>query len=72
MNSARLPAFFQLDARAERTFAFGRAPLDAVPELLNLTARRNAEELAYSFDYSRSQVITGPPFLAVAGVRMRF
>ena len=72
VNSARLPSFFQLDLRAERTFAFDRSTIDLYLELLNVTGRRNAEELVYSFDYSQRQVITGLPFLAVAGARLRF
>ena len=72
VNSARLAPFFQLDLRAERAFTFRRASLDLYLELLNVTARRNAEELAYSFDYSAREAITGLPFLAVAGARLRF
>ena len=52
VNSMRLAPFFQLDLRAERGFAFRQASLDLYLELLNVTARRNAEELAYNFDYS--------------------
>ena len=72
LNSIRLAPFFQLDLRAERALAFRRASLDLYVELLNVTARRNAEELAYNFDYSARDAITGLPFLALAGARLRF
>ena len=72
VNSTRLSPFMQLDARGERTFPLGPAALDVYLELLNLTARRNAEELVYNFDYSGHEAMTGLPFFAVAGARLRF
>ena len=78
VNSTRLPPFMQLDARIERTFRTFRTlrtpgiTLDVYLELLNVTARRNAEELVYSFDYSRRKAITGVPLFAVAGARLQF
>jgi hypothetical protein len=72
VNSTRLPSFLQLDLRAERSFLLARTSLDLYAELLNVTDRRNAEEVVYNFDYSAHQTITGLPFLAFAGVRLRF
>ena len=70
-NSLRLPAFAELDLRAERSFRVTEAGrLIASLELLNLTNRKNAEEYAYSLDYSRRGAVTGLPFLGVAGVRL--
>jgi hypothetical protein len=72
VNTIRLPAFMQVDARVERTFVWKRSTIDLYLELVNLTGRRNGEEFAYNFDYSQRDVITGLPFFAVMGARLRF
>jgi hypothetical protein len=41
-------------------------------DVQNVTYRRNAEELAYSADYSQRGAITGLPTLAVLGARVTF
>ena len=69
-NSTRLPAFFALDLRLERSVALGRAILTGYLELENVTDRANAEELAYNHDYSATQLIRGLPTLALAGLRL--
>ncbi|HEY0463796.1 MAG TPA: TonB-dependent receptor plug domain-containing protein [Polyangiaceae bacterium] len=70
-NSDRLPDFWQLDVRVDRNFWLGRwGRLLAYVELLNLTNHENGEEYAYSSDYTQRGVITGLPFLGVAGVRL--
>ncbi len=71
-NRIRLPAFAQLDLRVDRRFRFPSFALEIYLELQNVLARENAEELAYSFDYSERDVITGLPPLAVAGARAEF
>ncbi|MET0795083.1 MAG: TonB-dependent receptor [Polyangiaceae bacterium] len=70
-NTARLPAFWQLDARVERKFSLtGRARLTLFVELLNATNHANAEEYVYSQNYARRGVVTGLPFVAVLGARL--
>jgi hypothetical protein len=70
-NSARLPAFWQLDARMDRRFALGRSvDLRVYVEGLNLTDRANAEEYVYNLDYTRRGTITGLPLIALAGARV--
>ena len=49
----------------------GRA-LELSLEVQNLTARENAEELAYSDDFSRRGLVTGLPTLVIVGARMAF
>jgi hypothetical protein len=72
-NGIRLPDYWQLDLRVDRSFALGGDWLVAVyAELLNATNHRNAEEFAYSTDYSRRGVITGLPAVAAFGIRMEF
>ncbi|MBK8215415.1 MAG: TonB-dependent receptor [Myxococcales bacterium] len=70
-GTARLPAFFQLDARLDRTFSFGRgATVTAYLDVMNVTAARNVEEMAYSAGFDREAPITGLPTLAIVGARI--
>ena len=71
LNSQRLPSFWQLDLRFDRRFTLSEAALLlAYVELLNVTNHRNAEEYVYSQDYARRGLVTGMPFVAVAGLRL--
>jgi hypothetical protein len=69
-NSIRLPAFYQLDLRAERPFTWSRVKVVLSLDVINVTFHRNAEEIVYSFDYSRHAYITGLPILGVLGARI--
>jgi len=71
-NSIRLDDFFQLDLRVDRTFVWQRAALDLYLEVQNVTYRQNAEELAYSEDWTRRGAIRGLPTLAVLGAKVSF
>ena len=66
---ARLPAFQQLDLRVDKTWQLGPTKLTAYLELRNAYNRKNAEAVAYRFDYSRSERISGFPILPVIGLR---
>ncbi len=69
-NSARLPPFFQLDARVDRTLVAGPARVTLYLDAQNLTGRRNPEEIVYTRDYTSSAYLTGPPLLVLLGVRI--
>jgi hypothetical protein len=69
-NGIRVPGFLQLDLRIERAFAFQRTKLNVFLDVQNVTNRSNAEEIAYSYDYSARKYITGLPTLAVLGARL--
>ena len=69
-NSTRLPAFYQLDLRAERPFTWSRVRLVLSLDVLNVTFHQNAEEIVYTYDYSRHSYITGLPILGVLGARI--
>ena len=69
-NSARLPPFFQLDARVDRTLVAGPAGVTLYLDAQNLTGRRNPEEIVYTRDYTSSAYLTGPPLLVLLGVRI--
>jgi hypothetical protein len=70
-NSVRLPDFWQLDLRVDRTFLLGEsAKVLLYLEGLNVTNRANGEEYIYNVDYSRRSTITGLPVVAVLGARV--
>jgi hypothetical protein len=70
-NSVRLPDFWQLDLRIDRTFVLGEsAKVLVYLEGLNVTNRANGEESIYNVDYSRRSTITGLPVVAVLGARV--
>jgi hypothetical protein len=69
-NSIRLPTFWQLDVRVDRSLLVGRVTVDAYLEALNLTDHTNGEEYVYNIDYTRRGTITGVPLVAVVGVRV--
>jgi len=74
-NTIRLPAFVQLDARADYAWKLRRATIDVYLDVQNVTDQRNAEEIVYHDDYSnhaRPGYVTGLPTLAVAGARVEF
>jgi hypothetical protein len=69
-NSARLPPFFQLDARIDRALVAGPVRVTLYFDAQNLTGRRNPEEIVYTRDYTSSAYLTGPPLLVLLGVRI--
>lgn len=71
-NSIRIPAFFQLDARLSKRFDFGTSELEIYLDVQNATYQENAEEIAYSPDYSEERYVLGLPILPVLGARWEF
>lgn len=72
-NTVRISDFYQLDVRAERTFALGkRVTLAVFLDVLNVTFHQNREEIVYSSDFKRKGYITGLPTLAILGARVEF
>ena len=71
-NAIRLPAFYSLDIRIEKSFVFRRLKFNAFADVQNITNRKNPEEIIYSANFSQRDYISGLPVLAIAGVRMEF
>jgi hypothetical protein len=71
-NTSRLPDFIQLDVRIERVFPWRQYQLRFSLDILNLTNRKNAEEIVYSYDYGQRAYFTGLPTLAVLGMAFVF
>jgi hypothetical protein len=71
-NSIRIPAFYQLDLRLDRTFSFDRFSLLVYLDLQNVSDRENPEEIVYNYNYQSRGYITGLPTLAILGARISF
>ena len=72
-NSIRIPAFWQIDVRVERSFALGEAArLLVFADIQNITNRENAEEIVYSASFRQRSTITSLPAIAVVGGRLEF
>jgi hypothetical protein len=71
-NSIRIPAFYSLDVRLEKSFVLGRMKLNLFLDVQNITNRKNPEEITYSANFSQRGYITGLPTLAVMGARVEF
>ena len=71
-NSIRIPAFYQLDMRAEKGFVVQRMKLTVFVDVQNVTNQKNPEEIFYSQDYSQKSYVIGLPTLAVGGARLEF
>jgi TonB family protein len=69
-NSIRIPAFYQLDLRVEKTITRRTYRLNIFVDVQNVTNRSNPEEIIYNYDFSRRGYITGLPTLAVVGARL--
>jgi TonB family protein len=70
-NSIRLPPFWQVDLRIDRSFRIGEAArLLVYLEGLNVTNRSNGEEYIYNVNYTKRGTITGLPAIAVLGARV--
>jgi TonB family protein len=68
-NSARLPAFHQLDLRVDKTWKFKAWALSAYLDVQNAYVHKNVDNFAYNFDYSKTTKIYSLPFLPIIGLR---
>ncbi len=69
-NGIRVPAFYQLDLRLERSLTVADHRTNIFLDVQNVTNRKNPEEIIYNYDYTAQKYITGLPTLAVIGARM--
>jgi TonB family protein len=68
--SSRLPPFFSLDVRIEKTFRIANlVTIRAYLDVVNVTNRANLEGTSSSFDFSRTSYVSGLPFLPNLGLR---
>jgi TonB family protein len=72
-NTVRIPAFWQLDIRVDRSFRLGETTrLLLFADVQNVTNRENAEEFVYSPSFRQRSIIQGLPTIAVVGGRFDF
>lgn len=71
-NSVRIPSFASLDLRVAKRFDFGRIKLELYLDVQNVTNKKNAEDLVYSYDYKKQGTISGLPILPVFGARLDY
>jgi len=68
-NSARLPAFQQLDLRVDKTWKFQSWALSTYLDVQNVYNRKNIEAIGYNFDYSKTTATQGLSILPIVGIR---
>ena len=68
-NSGRNPYFHRLDVRIEKLWRFQHWSFALYLDVQNVYNYRSPEGIAYSYDYSTSQVIGGLPIIPSLGVR---
>lgn len=66
--SERLPAFFQLDVRIDRSWKRPWGTLKLFLDVQNVTNRLNPEGVSYNFDYSSKQYTRGLPVFPSLGL----
>jgi TonB family protein len=70
--SGRVPAFFQLDLRADKRWTHRTWIMSVYLELQNATNRKNPEDVAYNYDYSQQGWLTGLPLFPSFGIRAEY
>jgi len=66
--SARLPAFFELDLRVDRTWKRPWGAIKLFLDVQNVTNRVNPEGVTYNFDYTEREYTRGLPVFPSIGV----
>jgi hypothetical protein len=69
VGSTRDPAFQQLDLRVEKAFRAGPIKLSTYLDLQNAYNATNYEGRNYSFDYKKSEAVSGLPLLPNIGLK---
>lgn len=68
-DGARLPAFYQVDLRMDKDWAFKQWTLTTYLDLQNATGARNVEVMGWTYDYAEEDPVTGLPPLPALGIR---
>jgi hypothetical protein len=70
--SARLDSFNQLDLRFDKAWTFRWWRFAVYLDIQNLYNAKNAELVAYNYNYRQMQTVNGLPILPVIGIRGEF
>ena len=68
-NSGRMPNYQKVDLHIDRTWTFQTWRLVGYVEAWWVPPRSNAMYTVYSYDYSETQSVAGPPFVPLVGLR---
>ncbi|MEZ4380525.1 MAG: energy transducer TonB [Nannocystaceae bacterium] len=71
-NSARVPAFHQLDVRVDRRWVYRRLTTTAYLDILNIYNAQNTEFINYSYNFQASAPVTSLPILPSIGVKIEW
>ncbi|MCA9635148.1 MAG: energy transducer TonB, partial [Myxococcales bacterium] len=71
-NSARVPAFHQLDLRVDRRWVYRRLTTTAYLDVLNIYNAQNTEFINYSYNYQASAPVTSLPILPSIGLKLEW
>jgi TonB family protein len=72
INSSRLPAFHQLDVRVDKRWIYDGWILNAYLDVQNAYNKKNSEEIAHNYDFSKKKQASGLPILTIVGLRAEF
>jgi len=70
--SDRVPAFYQLDIRVDKTWIHNTWILTAYLDLQNVTNHANPERASYNFNFENKQYSQGLPIYPILGVKGEF
>jgi hypothetical protein len=71
-NSARLPAFHQLDLRVDKRFVWRKVMLETYVDVQNVYNHQNVEFLQDSYDLTQSRPVASLPILPSLGMRLQW
>jgi hypothetical protein len=70
--SQRMGAFFQADVRLDKKLVYDKRIVTLYLDIENITNQKNPQEIRYSYNYQRSEKVTGLPIYPTLGVKMEF
>jgi hypothetical protein len=71
-NSARLPAFNQLDLRVDKTWVYRRVKVTSYLDIQNVYNAQNTEFLSYSYDFQVTRPVLSLPTAPSIGLKIEW
>jgi len=65
-------AFFQADVRFDKKMIYDKRIITLYLDIENITNQENAQEIRYSYNFQKSEKITGLPIYPTLGVKVEF
>jgi hypothetical protein len=70
--SQRIGAFFQADLRFDKKWVYDRWILTSYLDIENITNQQNTDSISYSYNYQKSEKVTGLPIYPSLGIKAEF